>query len=44
MLKGYKPDNSKGDSPKPAKEYTPDPATRYNTPLFPTKRRSHSRV
>ena len=34
MLLGYHRDNSKGTSPKPAKEYTPDPATRYNAPLF----------
>ena len=30
MLKGYRADNSKGDSPKPAETYSPDPATRYN--------------
>ena len=34
MLLGYKNDNSKGTSPKPAHEYTPDPAHRYNAPLF----------
>ena len=34
MLLGYNRDNSKGTSPKPAKEYTPDPATRYHAPLF----------
>jgi hypothetical protein len=31
MLKGYRADNSKGDSPKPAYEYTPNPASRYNS-------------
>ena len=31
MLRGYRADNSKSDSPKPAHEYTPDPATRYNS-------------
>ena len=31
MLRGYRSDNSKSDSPKPAHEYTPDPATRYNS-------------
>ena len=30
MLKGYRSDNSKGDSPKPAYNYTPSPETRYN--------------
>ena len=30
MLKGYRDDNSKADSPKPAYEYTPKPETRYN--------------
>ena len=34
MLKGYRRDNSKGDAPKPAHNYAPDPATRYNAPLF----------
>ena len=36
MLRGYRMDNSKSDSPKPAYSYTPDPKTRYN-PIFYTK-------
>ena len=31
MLRGYRADKSKGNSPKPAHEYTPNPASRYNT-------------
>ena len=31
MLRGYRADNSKGDSPKPAYEYTPNPISRYHT-------------
>ena len=30
MLLGYRADNSKGNSPKPAYDYTPNPASRYN--------------
>ena len=30
MLRGYRSDNSKGDSPKPAYGYSPSPGTRYN--------------
>ena len=30
MLRGYRADNSKGNSPKPAYDYTPNPASRYN--------------
>ena len=37
MLRGYRMDNSKSDSPKPAYAYTPDPKTRYNNPdLLPS--------
>ena len=39
MLKGYRTDNSKSDSPKPAYSYTPDPTTRYNDPIFASETR-----
>ena len=35
MLKGFNADGTKNTAPKPAKTYSPDPATRYNPPLLP---------
>ena len=39
MLRGYRMDNSKSDSSKPAYSYTPDPKTRYNNPIFASEQR-----
>ena len=42
MLRGYRADNSKSDSPKPAHGYSPDPASRYNAPVFSEERTSRA--
>ena len=44
MLRGYRVDNSKSDSPKPAYAYTPDPRTRYNSPIFASEQRYIDRI
>ena len=44
MLKGFRADNSKSDSPKPAHHYAPNPEKRYNMNIGGKVKTSRSSV